>query len=94
MIAHGQQRNNAGAGYDFCCATLNGRLQLRRKIEKVATANETLCIMNLEDFGNFGETISGIAVVASLIYLIFEVRRNTRSVRTKPAWDATNSLAE
>jgi len=50
--------------------------------------------MNLEDLGNLGETLSGIAVVASLIYLIFEVRRNTRSVRTKSAWDGTNSLAE
>lgn len=50
--------------------------------------------VNLEDLGNLGETLSGIAVVASLIYLIFEVRRNTRSVRTKSAWDGTNSLAE
>lgn len=50
--------------------------------------------MNLEDLGNLGESLSGIAVVFSLIYLIFEVRRNTRSIRTKSAWDATNALAE
>jgi hypothetical protein len=37
--------------------------------------------MNLEDLGNLGESLSGIAVVFSLIYLAFEVRRNTRTTQ-------------
>ena len=38
--------------------------------------------------------IGGLAVLVSLIYLIFELRRNTRTARSGAAWDATVGLAE
>ncbi|MEM8564498.1 MAG: hypothetical protein AAGF57_19820 [Pseudomonadota bacterium] len=38
--------------------------------------------MNLEALGNLGDFLSGIAVVASLIYLAYQVRQNTVAVRT------------
>ena len=33
--------------------------------------------MNLQDLGNIGELISGIAVVFSLIYVAYQIRQNT-----------------
>ena len=36
--------------------------------------------MNLEDLGNNGEFIGAIAVVVSIVYLTFQVRRNTQSL--------------
>ena len=38
--------------------------------------------LTLQDLGNIGELISGIAVVISLIYLAVQIRQNTRTVRT------------
>jgi hypothetical protein len=37
--------------------------------------------MTLTDFANIGEAIGGLAVIATLIYLIFEVRDNTRILK-------------
>jgi hypothetical protein len=37
--------------------------------------------MSLEDLGNIGEFVAAVAVVISLIYLAFQIRQNTRSVR-------------
>ena len=39
--------------------------------------------MDLQTLANLGEFISGIAVVISLVYLAFQVRQNTRSLRTE-----------
>ena len=39
--------------------------------------------MNLETLANLGETIGGVAVVVSLIYLAVQVRQNTHSQRTE-----------
>ncbi len=50
--------------------------------------------MTLEQLANVGEALGGIAVIISLIYLIIELRRNTRSVQTAAAWNADVSLAE
>ena len=50
--------------------------------------------MTLEQLANIGEALGGIAVVISLIYLIIELRRNTRSIQTAAAWNADISLAE
>jgi hypothetical protein len=50
--------------------------------------------MTLSEFGNIGEALSGIAVLISLIYLIFELRRNTRTARSNSAWNSTVALAE
>jgi len=38
--------------------------------------------MTLTDFANVGEAIGGFAVLVTLIYLIFELRDNTRTLRT------------
>ena len=35
--------------------------------------------MTLEQLAHIGETLGGIAVLISLIYLIIEIRRNTRA---------------
>jgi len=45
--------------------------------------------MNLEQLANIGEFISGIAVIASLIYLAIQIRQNTRSVKSSTL--ATNT---
>jgi hypothetical protein len=45
--------------------------------------------MDLEQLANLGEFISGIAVIASLIYLAIQIRQNTRSVRSSTL--ATNT---
>ena len=50
--------------------------------------------MTLEQLANIGEALGGIAVLISLIYVIIELRRNTRSVQTAAAWNADISLAE
>ena len=39
--------------------------------------------MTLETLANLGEFISGIVVVLSLVYLAFQVRQNTQSLRTE-----------
>jgi len=50
--------------------------------------------LTLDDLANIGEVFGGLAVLVSLIYLIFELRRNTRTARSGAAWDATVALAE
>ncbi|MEH6639794.1 MAG: hypothetical protein V7717_11000 [Porticoccaceae bacterium] len=50
--------------------------------------------MTLEDFARIGEALGGLAVLISLIYVIVELRRNTRSIQTAAAWNADISLAE
>ena len=45
--------------------------------------------MNLEQLANLGEFISGIAVIASLVYLAIQIRQNTRSVKSSTL--ATNT---
>lgn len=39
--------------------------------------------MTLSDLGNIGDFIGAIGVIASLIYVGFEVRRNTRALRAQ-----------
>jgi len=39
--------------------------------------------MDLQSLGNLGEFVSGLAVLASLVYLAFQVRQNTQSLRTE-----------
>ncbi len=50
--------------------------------------------MSLEEVAMMGEALSGLAVFVSLIYLIFELKRTNKSVRTAAAWNADISLAE
>ena len=37
--------------------------------------------MNLQDLGNIGELVSGIAVVISLVYVAFQIRQNTEQTQ-------------
>jgi hypothetical protein len=48
--------------------------------------------MTLQDFANLGEVIGAIAVIASLIYLAFEIRQNTRAMRRAATQDIHRSL--
>ena len=50
--------------------------------------------MTLADFGSLGEALGGAAVIFSLLYLIVEVRKNTRAARSGSAWNSTVALAE
>ena len=38
--------------------------------------------MTLEDLGNLGDFVGGLAVIATLLYLAVQVRQNTRILRT------------
>jgi hypothetical protein len=37
--------------------------------------------MTLDDLGNIGELVAAVGVIVSLIYLAFQIRQNTRSVK-------------
>ena len=50
--------------------------------------------MTLSELANIGETLGGLAVLVSLIYLIFEVRRNTKTARSESAWNSAVALGE
>lgn len=39
--------------------------------------------MTLQDIGNIGEFIAAFGVIASLIYIGFQVRQNTRAMRAQ-----------
>jgi hypothetical protein len=38
--------------------------------------------LTLEDFGNLGDFVGGLAVIATLLYLAVQIRQNTRILRT------------
>lgn len=48
----------------------------------------------LSDLGNLGDFIGGIAVVVSLVYLAFQIRRNTQSVQAGSVQGATQAISE
>jgi hypothetical protein len=50
--------------------------------------------MSLEDLGNIGEFVAAVAVVISLIYLAFQIRQNTRSVRAATHHSAMRGASE
>jgi hypothetical protein len=50
--------------------------------------------MTLEQLANIGEALGGMAVLVSLIYLIIELRRSTKTARSSNAWNSTVALAE
>jgi len=49
--------------------------------------------MDLQSLGNLGEFVSGLAVLASLVYVAFQVRQNTQSLRTENYARALERLA-
>jgi hypothetical protein len=50
--------------------------------------------VSLNDLGNIGDFIGGIAVVVSLIYLAFQIRRNTLSIQASTIQSATEASTE
>ena len=50
--------------------------------------------MTLEDLGNLGDFIGGIAVVVTLLYLAFQIRHNTASVQASTIQSAAYAFAE
>jgi hypothetical protein len=50
--------------------------------------------VTLQDLANLGEVIGAIAVIASLIYLAFEIRQNTQAMRRAATQDIHRSLNE
>jgi hypothetical protein len=48
----------------------------------------------LEDLGNLGDFVGGIAVVVTLIYLAFQIRQNTTSVEAATIQAASQAFAE
>jgi len=49
--------------------------------------------MNLEAVGNIGEAVGAAAVVVSLVYLIIQIRQNTRSIRSATYQSIVESAA-
>jgi len=49
--------------------------------------------LTLSELADVGEILGGFAVLVSLLYLIFEVRRGNKNDRSDSAWNATLSLA-
>jgi hypothetical protein len=49
--------------------------------------------MSLEDLGNLGEFISGLAVLISLVYLATQIRQNTRTLRSQAEDESRNQSA-
>ena len=47
--------------------------------------------MTLNELGNLGEFISGLAVVVTLVYLALQIRHNTRAVRSSMHQDMVES---
>lgn len=50
--------------------------------------------MSLDDLGNLGEFVSGLAVVISVLYLAIQIRQNTRSLRAQAHQSITTHIAE
>lgn len=50
--------------------------------------------MSLEDLGNIGEAIGGIAVIITIVYLAIQIRQNTRAVRAAAFQQVVDSFAE
>ncbi|NNL84200.1 MAG: hypothetical protein HKP27_01020 [Myxococcales bacterium] len=49
--------------------------------------------MTIQDWGSIGEAIGGIAVIASLVYLMIEVRQNTVTARLATVQTIADSFA-
>ncbi len=48
----------------------------------------------LEDLGNIGDFVGGIAVVVSLVYLAYQIRRNTLSLQFATIQNAAQAITE
>jgi hypothetical protein len=50
--------------------------------------------LELSELGDLGDLIGGVAVVVSLIYLSFQIRRNTNTVRASTFQASVDSLSD
>jgi hypothetical protein len=50
--------------------------------------------MTLQDLANLGDTVGGIAVLVTLVYLAREIRQNNRLVRASTYQQVASSLAD
>ena len=50
--------------------------------------------MNLDQLGNLGEFVSGVAVVASLIYVAIQIRQNTRATQAATLQEVSRDMRE
>ncbi len=50
--------------------------------------------VTIQDLGSLGELIAAIATVATLIYLAFQIRANTRSVRASSFQELDRGIRE
>jgi hypothetical protein len=50
--------------------------------------------MSLEAMGNFGDFVGGIAVIVTLLYLAWQIRKNTNFVRTASRQDVVKSFRQ
>ncbi len=50
--------------------------------------------MTLQDLGNIGEFLAAVGVIVSLIYLAFQIRQNTSSVRTSMIHDSASRAGD
>ncbi len=48
--------------------------------------------MNLESLGNIGEFIGGIAVIVTLVYLAFQVRQSSTTLRANSVHELTENI--
>ena len=50
--------------------------------------------MTLEDLGNLGDFLGGIAVIVTLVYLALQIRSNTQTVRAASLESVVNSHSQ
>jgi hypothetical protein len=50
--------------------------------------------MDLDQLGNLGEFVSGVAVVASLIYVAIQIRQNTRATQAATLQEVSRDMRE
>ena len=50
--------------------------------------------MSLEDLGNLGEALGGLAVLVTLVYLAIQTRENTKALRAATFQQVVDSFAD
>ncbi len=48
--------------------------------------------MSISELGSLGEFIGSIAVLVTLVYLVFQLRQNTLSMRSQPRYFVLEAL--
>ena len=50
--------------------------------------------MTIQDYGSIGELVGAVATVATLLYLTFQIRQNTQSIRSSAFQAAQRDIAD